>query len=170
MSAPARRRAAADTDTVRLHAGTDSGESTEVAMTATRARRQREHKGGDAGTDCDESTEAANVSAPTRRPFAAESDTICHHAGTDKGESMEVATSALMATRAQRLRTCRHQRHVVLPLKQTSFVNMPASMKVPPPKPSNRHRPLPCGGESTESATLAPIATRAWRLRTCRHQ
>ena len=105
MSAPARRRAAADTDTVRLHAGTDSGESTKVAMTATRARRQREHKGGDAGTDCDESTEAANVSALTRHPFAAESDTICHHAGTDKGESMEVATSALMATRAQRLRT-----------------------------------------------------------------
>ena len=115
MSAPATRRAAAETDIVRQHASIDEGATAETNKSTPSIamlwnKRWREHRVSNTSTDCDESMEAPNVSAPVRRRAAAKANTVHCHASIDEGKNMEVTMPAPTAARARRLRTCRHQR------------------------------------------------------------
>ena len=131
MSAPATRRAAAETDIVRQHASIDEGATAEtIKSTPSTAMRWREHRVSNTSTDCDESMEAANVSAPVRRRAAAKANTVHRHASIDEGKNMEVAMPAPTAARARRPRTCRHQRDAVLLPTPTPSVFMLALIVV----------------------------------------
>ena len=104
VSAPATRRAAAETDIVRQHASIDEGATAETnKSTPSTAMRWREHRDSTTSTDCDESMEAANVSAPARRRAAAKANTVHRHAGIDEGKNTEVVMPAPTAARARTL-------------------------------------------------------------------